>query len=112
MYLAMNRFTVPAENAGEFEQMWLSRESHLQEMEGFVEFHMLRGPQQADTILYASHTVWRDEASFQAWTKSRQFRDAHAGAGAGDRRKLFSGHPTFEGFSAFQHIGRSTDSAA
>jgi len=34
MYLAMNRFTVPLENAAEFEELWLGRESHLHEMGG------------------------------------------------------------------------------
>lgn len=44
MYLAMNRFTVPLENADAFEDLWLSRESRLQDLEGFVSFHMLKGP--------------------------------------------------------------------
>lgn len=29
MYLAMNRFTVPLENAADFEELWLSRKSRL-----------------------------------------------------------------------------------
>ena len=45
MYLAMNRFTVRCENAEAFEALWLGRDSHLKEMAGFVEFHMLRGPE-------------------------------------------------------------------
>ncbi|MGR3585210.1 MAG: antibiotic biosynthesis monooxygenase family protein, partial [Pseudooceanicola nanhaiensis] len=46
MYLAMNRFTVPLEHAAEFEEMWLSRESRLNELPGFVSFHMLKGPEE------------------------------------------------------------------
>lgn len=104
MYLAMNRFTVPAEDAAAFEAMWLNRDSHLKTMEGFVAFHMLKGPTAEDgTTLYASHTVWRDQDAFRAWTRSQQFRDAHKGAG-GQQKKLFVGSPTFEGFESIQEI--------
>lgn len=98
----MNRFTVPIENAADFEELWLSRESKLGELDGFVEFHMLKGPEEDGKVLYASHTVWETEAHFTAWTRSQQFRDAHARAG--DTRKLHDGHPRFEGFHAIQHI--------
>ncbi|MBF9051748.1 antibiotic biosynthesis monooxygenase [Roseobacter sp. HKCCD9010] len=109
MYLAMNRFTVRAENTEAFEALWLGRDSHLKEMEGFVEFHMLKGPEQEDgTILYASHTVWESEGVFKAWTRSEQFREAHKNAGM--TSKLHEGHPSFEGFSAIQHIAK--DAAA
>jgi heme-degrading monooxygenase HmoA len=105
MYLAMNRFAVRPESAKAFEELWLGRDSHLKEMKGFVEFHMLKGPEREDgTILYASHTVWESEAAFRAWTTSEQFRKAHAGAG--DTRKLHEGHPQFEGFAAIQHIAK------
>ena len=103
MYLAMNRFTVPLENAADFEDLWLSRESRLQDMEGFVSFHMLKGPEDNGRILYASHTVWQSEAHFRAWTTSEAFRTAHARAG--QNRKLNEGTPQFEGFHAIQEIG-------
>lgn len=102
MFIAMNRFTVPPENEADFEAMWLSRESRLAELPGFVEFHMLKGPEKDGNRLYASHTVWTDEEAFRNWTRSQQFRDAHAGAGEG--RRLYVGPPSFEGFTAFQHI--------
>lgn len=111
MYLAMNRFTVPLETAEPFEQMWLSRESTLHEMEGFVSFHMLKGPEKDGTRLYASHTIWESEAHFKAWTTSQQFRDAHAKAGAAHKKgegkpggKMFMGAPQFEGFTSIQTI--------
>ncbi|MEM0947765.1 MAG: antibiotic biosynthesis monooxygenase [Pseudomonadota bacterium] len=103
MYLAMNRFTVPAENAKAFEALWLGRDSHLKDMEGFVEFHMLRGPENDGNVLYASHTVWASEQAFTAWTKSEAFRAAHRDAGK-TTTKLYVGHPNFEGFSSIQHI--------
>lgn len=104
MYLAMNRFTVPADCAAEFEEMWLTRESNLHELPGFIEFHMLKGPEEDGAILYASHTVWENEDRFRDWTRSQQFRDSHARAGSRPTKKLFTGHPRFEGFSAIQHI--------
>jgi heme-degrading monooxygenase HmoA len=110
MFLAMNRFTVRVENAAAFEQLWLSRDSRLHELEGFVAFHMLKGAEQDGTILYASHTVWDSEENFTAWTRSQQFRDAHARAG-GASRKLHEGHPQFEGFTSIQQIGRQSDAA-
>lgn len=103
MFIAMNRFTVPLENAEAFEALWLGRESHLDQMEGFVEFHMLKGPEADGMRLYASHTVWASEADFRVWTRSDAFRAAHARAS--DTRKLHAGAPQFEGFTAIQHLG-------
>ena len=102
MYLAMNRFTVPLENAAEFEELWLTRESRLKDMDGFVSFHMLKGPEEDGRILYASHTVWESEDHFRAWTTSAEFRASHARAG--QSRKLHEGSPKFEGFSTIQKI--------
>lgn len=102
MYLAMNRFTVLLENAAEFEDLWLTRESRLKDMEGFVSFHMLKGAEEEGRILYASHTVWQTEDHFRAWTGSAAFRDSHARAG--QSRKLHEGAPRFEGFRAIQKI--------
>lgn len=107
MFIAMNRFTVPLDNAEAFETMWLSRDSRLNELPGFLAFHLLKGPEQDGLRLYASHTVWQDEDAFVNWTRSQQFRDAHAGAG--ERRKLYEGAPRFEGFTAIQEISRSAD---
>jgi len=54
---------------------------------GFVEFHLLRGPEAEDYTLYASHTVWESRAVFEAWTKSEAFRAAHSRAG--DNKPLY-----------------------
>ena len=58
MYIAMNRFRVAKGSEAAFEQVWLSRDTHLDKVPGFVEFHLLRGPELEDHTLYASHTVW------------------------------------------------------
>jgi heme-degrading monooxygenase HmoA len=106
MYVAMNRFKVVKETAAQFEKLWAERESHLHEVPGFQGFHMLRGPEHADHILYASHTIWSSEADFLAWTKSEQFRKAHANAGASDVKPLYLEPPAFEGFNAIQEVAK------
>lgn len=102
MFIAMNRFRVPLANTEAFEDLWLGRESHLYKLDGFIEFHMLRGPQTEDAVLYASHTVWASEEAFVAWTKSDSFRAAHKDAG--QTMSLHEGRPVFEGFTTIQHL--------
>ena len=105
MYIAMNRFRVALGSEGAFEQVWLSRDVHLRREPGFEEFHLLRGPQHDDHVLYVSHTVWRSYEDFEAWTRSDAFRDAHRGAGERTTKSLYSGPPQFEGFAVLQTIG-------
>jgi heme-degrading monooxygenase HmoA len=102
MFIAMNRFKVLKGSEKEFENVWLSRETYLNELPGFIEFHLLRGPEREDHVLYSSHTVWRSFAEFEGWTKSDQFRKAHAGAGG--NKPLYQGHPEFEGFHVLQTV--------
>jgi len=102
MFIAMNRFKVKKDEGKAFEEVWLNRDSRLAEVPGFVSFQLLRGPEREDHILYASHTIWATEEDFIAWTKSEQFRAAHAGSG--ERKPLTIGPPEFEGFSAVQSL--------
>lgn len=102
MFIAMNRFQVVRGEEDAFEQVWLSRDTHLGEVPGFVEFHLLRGPELEDHTLFASHTIWRSKADFEAWTQSEAFRAAHRNAG--DNKPLYLGHPRFEGFEVVQTV--------
>ena len=102
MFIAMNRFKVLKDATDEFEAVWRNRDSHLNEMKGFVEFHLLRGPEHEDHILYSSHTVWTSKADFEAWTKSEAFRMAHRNAGT--TKPLYLGPPEFEGFEPVQTL--------
>jgi heme-degrading monooxygenase HmoA len=43
MFIAMNRFKVIKEERKAFEDLWVARESHLDEGNGFQAFHLLRG---------------------------------------------------------------------
>ncbi|MEM8617214.1 MAG: antibiotic biosynthesis monooxygenase [Pseudomonadota bacterium] len=96
MYIAMNRFRIAKGKEEAFEQVWRSRDTHLNEVPGFQEFRLLKGPEHDDHTLYASHTIWASEDAFLGWTKSEAFRAAHKNAG--DNRGLYLGHPEFEGF--------------
>jgi heme-degrading monooxygenase HmoA len=100
MFVAMNRFKVIKGEEAAFEEIWLSRKSRLHEMRGFRSFHLLRGPERADHVLYASHSVWENEASFRAWTTSEQFRESHRNAG--QNKALYMGPPEFEGFTSVE----------
>ncbi|MCB4821767.1 antibiotic biosynthesis monooxygenase family protein [Roseicella aerolata] len=102
MFIAMNRFRVAPGSEAAFETLWRSRDSHLQGVPGFVEFHLLKGPAREDHVLYASHSVWRSRADFEAWTRSEAFRMAHRHAGT--TRPLYLGPPEFEGFESVQTL--------
>jgi heme-degrading monooxygenase HmoA len=54
MFIAMNRFKVIKEERKAFEDLWVARQSH--EVSGFQAFHLLRGPEREDHVLYSSHT--------------------------------------------------------
>ena len=100
MFIAMNRFSVLRGQEEAFEAVWKARDRHLGGVPGYVEFHLLRGPEAEDHTLYASHTVWRSRADFENWTRSEAFRKAHANAGG--TRDIYLGHPVFEGFEAVE----------
>ena len=97
MFIAMNRFKIMLGEEEAFERVWAERDSHLKTVPGFKDFKLLRGSQGEEYTLFASHTVWESEEAFVDWTRSEAFRAAHADAG--DNRKLYLGHPQFEGFS-------------
>jgi heme-degrading monooxygenase HmoA len=111
MFIAMNRFKVKKGSEQAFENVWMNRETYLDRMKGFVEFHLLKGPEAEDHTLYSSHTVWQTKADFEAWTKSEEFRAAHSRAGNNQTGPLYLEHPKFEGFEVRQTVTRK-DAAA
>jgi heme-degrading monooxygenase HmoA len=97
----MNHFRIAPGRGEEFEQLWRGRESFLDEAEGFLAFHLLRGePDDGRTERYASHSTWSSREAFVAWTESEAFRKAHA---QGRMPKgLLLGPPRFEGWEAVE----------
>ena len=96
MYIAMNRFRIAPGREQEFIEIWKNRETHLEEVPGFKEFHLLQGPTNEEYTLFASHAVWASAEDFNNWTTSEAFRKAHTNAGA--NREIYLGPPQFEGF--------------
>lgn len=98
MFVAMNRFKVAAGREEDFIAIWKNRETYLDTVPGFREFHLLRGPAQEGYTLFASHSVWDSRDAFDGWTRSEAFRKAHANAGGA--KDIYLGPPQFEGFEA------------
>ncbi|MEH6812380.1 MAG: antibiotic biosynthesis monooxygenase [Motiliproteus sp.] len=98
MYIAMNRFRIRPGHEDEFEDIWRQRETYLDTVPGFQSFNLLKGPSSDKHSLYASHSVWDNADAFQGWTRSEQFRKAHAQAGV--KKEIYLGPPQFEGFES------------
>jgi len=102
MFIVMNRFRVTLGRESDFEEMWLNRDSHLKDVPGFVEFHLLKGPERDDHRLYSSHSVWGSEDAFEGWIKSDAFRKAHSGARPSEG--MYLGPPNLECFEVLQNV--------
>jgi heme-degrading monooxygenase HmoA len=98
MFIAMNRFKIARGREAEFIQIWKNRETYLDEVPGFREFHLLQGPAGEEYTLFASHSVWDSREAFDHWTRSDAFRKAHSSAGGA--KGLYLGHPHLEIFEA------------
>jgi heme-degrading monooxygenase HmoA len=98
MFVAMNRFRIAPGQEEAFETMWRERDSRLKDVAGFQSFRLLKGPSAEDHTLYISHSIWRDRAAFEDWTRSEHFRRAHSTAG--DTRAMYLGPPQLELFES------------
>ena len=96
MYVVMNRFRIALGQEKVFEKLWRNRDSELDRVPGFREFHLLKGPSDDDAAFYVSHTLWDSLAVFEAWRDSDHFRKAHAQART--PQGVYLGPPRFEGF--------------
>ena len=98
MFIAMNRFKITPGFEEGFEKVWRERDTYLDEVPGFKKFNLLKGPENEEYVLYASHSVWESRAAFEAWTQSEAFSKAHAQASA--PKGTYLGHPELETFEA------------
>ena len=92
----MNRFKIVLGKEKQFEEIWQNRDSHLDNVPGFIDFNLIKGPTNENFTLYASHSRWDSEQDFIKWTKSESFRTAHKNTG--QHKDVYLGHPDFEGF--------------
>jgi|TARA_B110000263_G_C15256285_1_gene486631 heme-degrading monooxygenase HmoA len=95
MFIAMNRFSVDPEQGHVFESVWRERESYLADLDGFVQFALLKGD---DPGVYISHTTWEARDDFDAWTQSEHFKNAHRQAGPATG--VILGHPEVSYYEA------------
>ena len=96
MYIAMNRFKISNDHIDDFINIWKTRNSYLDQVDGFKDFKLLHGPKDDTSTLFVSHSIWESHNAFRAWTESDHFKKAHAGAKAPAGTHLK--HPEFEGF--------------
>lgn len=99
MFIAMNRFHIARGKEDAFVAHWRQRNSYLDGVPGFREFHLLQGPATDQYTLFVSHSVWDTKAAFSDWTLSDAFRQAHAAAGASPR-EFYLGPPRLELFES------------
>jgi hypothetical protein len=98
MFIAMNRFKVPKGSEQAFEELWLSRETHLDGNPGFVVFHLREGPAR---IMYSIPRT----RSGNPRARSRPGRRRSPFARwAGSNKPLYLDHPEFEGFTVLQEV--------
>ncbi|MHB1631403.1 MAG: antibiotic biosynthesis monooxygenase family protein [Acidithiobacillus sp.] len=74
-YVVANRVPVKAEYRAEFEERFRRRAGEVDKQPGFVRMEILRPVN--DDGLYVVLTHWVDQAAFEAWMKSADFKTAH-----------------------------------
>ena len=54
----MNRFKIVLGKENEFENVWKSRDTHLNGVKGFKNFNLIKGETNEEYSLYSSHSTW------------------------------------------------------
>ena len=63
-FIAMNRFKIAINRKNDFENIWAKRETHLNKIPGFIDFHLVKGKTEVTHTLYASHSTWESRKDF------------------------------------------------
>ena len=92
----MNRFNIVIGREEEIENIWINRETHLDDAGGFKKFNLPKGPTNEKYTLYTSHSTQESKIDFGNWTKSEAFRRVHSRGG--QNKRIYLGHLQFEGF--------------
>jgi len=72
-FIAMNRFKIVPNREKDFENIWKNRETHLNDVSGFIEFHLVKGNSEETHTVYASHSTWNSRKDFEAGLNQRHF---------------------------------------
>ena len=94
MYIVMNKFKIISGKEKKFEEVWKNRDSNLDGVPGFLEFHLIKSEANETHTVYASHSSWNSQKHFYDWVKSEAFREAHKYAGK--NADLYMGAPQLE----------------
>ncbi|WP_168581905.1 antibiotic biosynthesis monooxygenase family protein [Gephyromycinifex aptenodytis] len=78
--IKINAITVPADSGDALAQRFAARAGSVDGQPGFEGFELLKPTDGRNVWLVI--TRWADEASFQAWTSSANFKEGHKGAAA------------------------------
>ena len=65
-FIAMNRFKIALNRENDFENIWKKRETHLNDVSGFIEFHLVNGNSEETHTVYASHPTWNSRKDLEA----------------------------------------------
>lgn len=79
--IKINAITVPADSGDELARRFAARAGAVDGQDGFEGFELLRPTDERNIWLVV--TRWRDDAAYQAWVDSRDFKSAH---GKGDNQ--------------------------
>lgn len=77
MFVALSRFTIANEMAGEVKAAFVNRPGLVEAAPGFVRLDVISpvdDPQEVWLLTY-----WEDEGSFRAWHHSHLYRESHGG---------------------------------
>ena len=97
MLIVSNRIRVSQGFEKEFEDRFAGRAGLVDQMPGFIRLEILR-PSKSDYYVVLTH--WKDEASFRAWTESKEVQEAHSNR---PRSEIFAGPNVFEMHEVIQH---------
>lgn len=81
MYIVTNTLTVPLENATRLEEGFAHAKDRMTRIPGCAGFSLLKEEKVQGNPVYVAMTHWENEAAFQAWVTSEDFRRAHAHSG-------------------------------
>jgi heme oxygenase (mycobilin-producing) len=100
MIVVSNRIKVTPGFEKEFEERFAGRAGLVDKSPGFVRLEILR-PLKGEYYIVLTH--WQDQASFQAWTESPEFHEAHKNR---PKAEIFAGPNVFEMHEVIQHSQR------
>ena len=100
MIVVSNRIQVTKGQESAFEGRFEGRARLVERMPGFVRMEVLR-PLKSD--YYVVLTYWESPETFEAWTESPEFREAHSKR---PPTEMFSGPNVFEMHEIVQHAER------